>query len=63
MTNKEFIEWLKGFVDGAHSFNITPKQWDDLKAKLELVKPQGSYAYQPGDGWTTTITGGSEPIV
>lgn len=37
MTSKEFILWLKGFTEGVHEFNITPKQWDLLKEKLEAV--------------------------
>jgi hypothetical protein len=56
MEDKEFIQWLRGFVEGVHHYNITPKQWDDLKAKLETVKTNGSYDYSPGDGWTTTHT-------
>jgi len=31
MTSKEFVIWLKGFTEGVHEFNITPKQWDTLK--------------------------------
>jgi hypothetical protein len=38
MTSKEFVLWLKGFTDGVHEFNITPKQWDTLKNKLAEVK-------------------------
>ena len=37
MTSKEFVLWLKGFTDGVHEFNITPKQWDLLKDKLAEV--------------------------
>ena len=37
MTSKEFVLWLKGFTDGVHEFNITPKQWDILKEKLAEV--------------------------
>jgi hypothetical protein len=37
MTSKEFITWLKGFTEGVHEYNVTPKQWDLLKAKLEEV--------------------------
>ena len=37
MTSKEFVLWLKGFTEGVHEFNITPKQWDTLKEKLEGV--------------------------
>ncbi len=38
MTSKEFVIWLKGFTEGVHEFNITPKQWDLLKDKLAEVK-------------------------
>jgi hypothetical protein len=40
MTSKEFILWLKGFTEGVHEFNITPKQWDLLKDKLVEVKDE-----------------------
>ena len=38
MTSKEFVIWLKGFTEGVHEFNITPKQWDILKEKLAEVE-------------------------
>ena len=38
MTSKEFILWLKGFSEGVHEYNITPKQWDILKDKLKEVE-------------------------
>jgi hypothetical protein len=37
MTSKEFVLWLRGFTEGVHEFNITPKQWDTLKEKLAHV--------------------------
>ena len=37
MTSIEFVIWLKGFTEGVHEFNITPKQWDYLKQKLSEV--------------------------
>ena len=37
MTSQEFVIWLKGFTEGVHEFNITPKQWDILKDKLVKV--------------------------
>lgn len=37
MTSKEFVLWLRGFTEGVHEYNITPKQWDLLKEKLEEV--------------------------
>ena len=42
MTSKEFILWLKGFTEGVHDFNITPKQWDLLKEKLSNVNDEPS---------------------
>jgi hypothetical protein len=44
MTSKEFILWLKGFTEGVHEFNITPKQWDLLKDKLAEVKDEPTYS-------------------
>ena len=44
MTSKEFILWLKGFTEGVHEFNITPKQWDLLKEKLAEVKDEPTYS-------------------
>jgi len=38
MTSQEFVLWLKGFTEGVHEYNITPKQWDLLKEKLEKVE-------------------------
>jgi len=38
MTSKEFCIWLRGFTEGVHDFNITPKQWDLLKERLEEVE-------------------------
>ena len=44
MTSKEFIIWMRGFTEGVHEFNITPKQWDILKEKLAEVSDQ-SYPF------------------
>ena len=37
MTSREFVIWLKGFAAAANSYNITPKQWDEVKDKLDKV--------------------------
>lgn len=37
MSPEEFILWLKGFTEGVHEFNVSPKQWDNLKEKLASV--------------------------
>jgi hypothetical protein len=57
MTSKEFVLWLKGFTDGVHEVNITPKQWDTLKDKLAEVSdepigfPFGTPNTQPFPTW------------
>ena len=38
MTPREFVIWLKGFVQASNNFNATPKQWDDLKDQLNKVE-------------------------
>jgi len=37
MTPQEFIVWLKGFTAAAHSYNVTPAQWEAIKEKLAQV--------------------------
>jgi hypothetical protein len=37
MTSKEYVIWLKGFVEACHEYAPTPKQWDALKDKLAEV--------------------------
>ena len=56
MSEKEFVKWFKGFVDGAHHFNITPKQWDEVKEKLSTVgKESTGHYYIDNNLWTTTV--------
>jgi hypothetical protein len=58
MTSREFVIWLKGFTEGVHEFNITPKQWDILKEKLSKVSDE-PYIGSAVGGWGTpngTIT-------
>jgi hypothetical protein len=40
MTSKEYVIWLKGFVEACHEYAPTPKQWDALKDKLAEVKDE-----------------------
>ena len=53
MTSKEFVIWLKGFTEGVHDFNITPKQWDLLKAKIEEVNDEQPIGFPFGVPNTT----------
>ena len=56
MTSKEFVLWLKGFTEGVHEFNITPKQWDILKDKLAEVKDETPIGFPFGVPNTAPMT-------
>jgi hypothetical protein len=56
MSNQEFINWLRGFSEGVHHYNLTPKQWDELKEKLSEVGKESKTSYKiDQDYWTTTV--------
>ena len=61
MTSKEFVIWFKGFTEGVHDYNVTPKQWDLLKEKLTEVNdhPYSISIGTGGYGTTTTFSSGS----
>jgi len=55
MTSKEFVIWFKGFIDGAHNFNITPAQWDLLKEKVkEINDDEDVFDYKPNEVVSTS---------
>ena len=76
MNSQEYIIWLKGFTEGVHEFNITPKQWDILKDKLAevdqpirtsgyvapLIFTSGSYGTGTANIGTITTTPGVSSI-
>ena len=62
MTSKEFILWLKGFSEGVHEYNITPKQWDILKDKLAEVKDDERIGTPIGNGWGVPNTAPIMPL-
>jgi hypothetical protein len=47
MTSKEYVIWLKGFVEACHEYAPTPKQWDALKDKLVEVKDDSTLSAFP----------------
>ncbi len=49
MNEKEFVQWLKGFVEGVHHYNITPAQFDHLKEKLSKVGNSNTADYSIGN--------------
>jgi hypothetical protein len=56
MTEKQFIIWLRGFAEGVHHYNLTPKQWDYLKEQLNKVGQKPNLQYTIDEKiWTTSI--------
>lgn len=62
MTSKEFVLWLKGFSEGVHEYNVTPKQWDILKDKLAEVKDEERIGTPIGNGWGVPNTAPIMPL-
>jgi hypothetical protein len=56
MTSKEYVIWLKGFVEACHEYAPTPKQWDALKDKLEEVTDESTPSFPFGVPNTTPNT-------
>jgi hypothetical protein len=62
MTSKEYINWLKGFVEACNDYAPTPKQWETLKNQLESVNDTQSNSKNLlldstfGTGYSTTTT-------
>lgn len=57
MSETEFIDWLRGFTEGVHHYNVTPKQWDHLKEKLATVEKSSSLNYKTNNEfWTMDVT-------
>ena len=53
MNSQEFVIWLKGFTEGVHEYNVTPKQWDLLKERLAEVSDKGTPVGVGGYGTTS----------
>ncbi len=37
MTSREFITWMKGFVAGSNSYQLTPQGWSTMIEELSKV--------------------------
>jgi hypothetical protein len=56
MNSYDFIVWLKGFVQAANSYNITPKQWDDIKEQLNKVNSTPATKYTLEDNNNVSLS-------
>lgn len=57
MTPREFVLWMQGFVAACNDYTTTPKQWDELKEKLQSVVLDENISYNIP---TDTYTGSSD---
>lgn len=69
MTPEEFVTWLQGFVQAANAYNITPKQWEDVKDKLDsvhleeyIISEESEEVEDYGEWYVTTTHSGSPDI-
>lgn len=37
MKTDDFIQWLRGYIDGVHAYSASPKQWQYLKEKVKSI--------------------------
>lgn len=61
MTPQEFVIWMKGVTETANPYNITPKQWEIIKERLQEVQYPKSVPVGVG-GWGTTTTAGDYEV-
>lgn len=54
MTPDQFVTWMRGFVAGSHSYNLTPKGWDEVKEKLSSVTSTNQVPLHFGSTSTAT---------
>lgn len=69
MTSQEFTLWLRGFTEGVHEYNVTPKQWDLLKEKLAEVNDEPNkisgfiYSTNGAPNWYSTTIANDKDLL
>lgn len=56
MNKLQFFDWIKGFTQGVHHYNISPKQWDYLKQVLAEVQTTENRYIIDNNIWNTNHT-------
>lgn len=59
MTSKEFVFWMKGFMEACNDYTATPKQWDTIKEKLLEVEDKFDSSVPYNVPKTSTLTYGT----
>jgi len=56
MNRLEFFNWIQGFTQGVHHYNITPEKWDHLKQVISQVDVNENQYIIDDQLWTTDHT-------
>lgn len=56
MTSKEFVFWMKGFMEACNDYTATPKQWDTIRDKLLEVEDSTDRSFPLNTSSTHTTT-------
>lgn len=59
MTESQFVIWLRGFAAAANPYNLTPKQWEEVVAKLSQVRS----SQEESQRWVSTSTAGNKTLL
>jgi hypothetical protein len=43
MNAKDFVNWMRGFVNASSEYNLTPQAWTNLKQVLDEVQEDHQY--------------------
>jgi hypothetical protein len=62
MNDKEFVIWLRGFIQGCHEYAPTPKQWDILKETLSSIKTKDGIEEDEWEDWFYSNETSSYPV-
>jgi hypothetical protein len=67
MTSRDFVIWMKGFMEACNDYTATPKQWDRIKEELSQVDDDENLSSQQpnlpiGPGWGTPNTVPMNPL-
>ena len=61
ISNKEFVDWLRGFVAGSSKHNLSTEGWDTIRKRLEEVYDDGLLELLKNAGTFTAPTFPSYP--
>lgn len=55
MTSKEFVMWMRGFMEACNDLTATPQQWDKIREELTKVDEECVQLPNPNSNTTYPI--------